>query len=228
MIQINLLPLESFRQTSSGRLLVAIFCLTMVGVGLALYLYYSVFMSPLLDELKAKEQSINQGLAKAKGQTALALKKATTFVEDMVKVAVISDLEERRRDQTRLFMAIADQVINQASWLVSCSHDKGVARIKGMAIDHEVVANFLSRLQGLSVLRNVDLLRAAEDTVINGVSLVTFEISAQTTFQDSSLIADGLPSDTLPPRETLVKIVTLAAPNLAEALKPKLDGKKKL
>ncbi|MDR1608341.1 MAG: PilN domain-containing protein [Deltaproteobacteria bacterium] len=228
MIQINLLPLESFRQASSGKLLVAIFSITIIGVALALYLYYSMSMAPLLADLEKSQQTATQNLNKAKGQTAAALKKTETFVDDVLNVSIISDLEERRRDQTRLFMAIADQVINQASWLVSCSHDKGVVRIKGMAIDHEVVANFLSNLQSLPVLGEVELLRAAEDTVINGVSLVTFEVSARTTFPESSLLSAGLPSESLPPRETLVKIVTLAAPNLAEALKPKIDVKKKL
>jgi Tfp pilus assembly protein PilN len=228
MIQINLLPLESFRQKSSGRLLVAIFFLTMTFLGVALYLYYDFYMGSTLTTLEKAQADATQNLNKAKGLTNQALQKATSFVNDMVKVSFISELEERRRDQTRLLMSVADQVVNEVSWLVSCSHDKGVVRIKGMATDHEVVAKFLSKLQALPTLQNVELLRAAEDTVINGISLVTFEISANTTFQDSSLLTAGLPSDSLPPRETLVKLVTIAAPNLAEALKPKISDKKKL
>jgi Tfp pilus assembly protein PilN len=208
--------------------MVSIFAVTMILVTMGLYVYYDFFMGSELEELEKKQTTITQSLNQAKGKTAAALKEATTFVDDMVKVTAISDLEERRRDQTRLFMGLASQVMNQTSWLVSCSHDKGLVRIKGMAIDHEEVAKFLSRLQALPILRNVELLRAAEDTVINGVSLVTFELSANTVFAESSLVTSGLPSESLPPKETLVKLVTIAAPNLAEALKPKLDGKKKL
>jgi Tfp pilus assembly protein PilN len=208
--------------------MVAIFCVAIAFVGIGLYFYYDLFMGSTLEALEKTQTAATQELNKAKGQTAAALKKTTTFVEDMVKVNYISELEERRRDQTRLFAAIAAKVINEVSWLVSLSHDKGVVRIKGMATDHEVVAKFLSELQTLSVLQNVELLRAAEDTVINGINLVTFEFSANTTFQDSSLMTEGLPSNALPPKETLVKIVTVAAPNLAEALKPKISDKKRL
>jgi Tfp pilus assembly protein PilN len=227
MIQINLLPLESFRQNYSGRLVVAIFGFALVALAVLLYSYNGFFMVPKVETLEKSVQELTVSLNQAKGKNAEALKKTTSFVDEMVKVSVISELEERRRDQSRLFMGISDQVINQASWLVSCSHDNGVVKIKGLAIDPEVVANFLDRLQALPYLTNVELLRVAGDTVINGVSLVSFDISANTTFAPPTLLADGLPSESLPPKETLVKIVTLAAPNLAEALVPK-DLKKKL
>jgi Tfp pilus assembly protein PilN len=228
MIEINLLPLESFRQKSSGQRLVAIFSVSMILLAAVLFTYYSIFMGPSIEELEKAQQSATQELNKAKGQTNAALKKTTDVVADMVKVSFISELEERRRDQARLLMGVADEVINEVSWLVSCSHDKGVVRVKGMATDHEVVAKFLSNLQGLPILQNVELLRAAEDTIINGIGLVSFEISANTVFGESSLMTAGLPSEALPPKETLIKMVTLAAPNLAEALKPKVSDKKKL
>ncbi|MDR1086535.1 MAG: PilN domain-containing protein [Deltaproteobacteria bacterium] len=227
MIQINLLPLESFRQTYSGRLLVSIFGFAMVALGILLYFYYNMVMAPNLDKQSAAERQETTELNRLKAENAVSLKQTTSFVEEMNKVNIISELEERRRDQARLFMGVADQVINQASWLVSCSHDNGLVKIKGLAIDHEVVANFLSRLQSLPMLQNVDLLRAAEDTVINGVPLVSFDISANTVFGAPSLLTDGLPSESLPPQEKLIKMVTLAAPGLADALKPK-DVKKKL
>jgi Tfp pilus assembly protein PilN len=227
MIQINLLPLESFRQTYSGRLVAAIFGFAMVALATLLYLYYGMFMVPKMESAEKAQAAANAALTQAKVRAAEALKQTTSLVDDLVKVTVISELEERRRDQARLFMAIANQVFNEASWLISCSHDNGVVKIRGMASDHEVVAKFLDRLQEQPVLQNVDLVRTAEDAVINGVKLVTFDISASTTFQAPSLLTNGLPSEALPPQAALLKMVTAAAPNLAEALKPK-DLKKRL
>ncbi|MDR2142683.1 MAG: PilN domain-containing protein [Deltaproteobacteria bacterium] len=228
MIQINLLPLEAFRQTSSGRMLVGVFAVTMIGLVAALFVYYSMFMGPEVESLTAAQQAADGALKAAQGKKKVAEQKAKNFVADMVKVSVISDLEERRRDQARLLMAIASQVSNKTSWLVSCSHDKGMVRIRGMAIDHEEVAELLERLQKVPILQDVVLLQTAEDQVINGVNLVSFEFAGSTTFPVSSLMTAGLPSESLPPKEVLVKMVTLASPSLAEALKPKLDDKKKL
>lgn len=218
MIKINLLPLESFKQTASGQLSVTIFMVALVLAALVFYLVNKMVMAPVLADLQAAKSGAQTRLTQMKAQSTEALKQTKGFVEELIQVSAISQLEERRRDQARLFMALAAQVNNQTSWLTSCVHKDGVLNIKGLATDHETVASLLSRLEQLQLLSNVELLRAAGDRVINTVKLVSFEIRANTVFPDSSLLDAGLPDVNLPDLETIRKLVQVAAPDLAKGL----------
>jgi Tfp pilus assembly protein PilN len=218
LIRINLLPLESFRQTASGQLSVTIFMVTLVLVGFMLYMLNTMIMGPAAEVLEAAKASQQSKLSQMQAESAEALKQTTSFVEQLVQVAAISELEERRRDQARLFMALAAQVNNQTTWLTACSHVSGNLVIQGMATDHESVANLLGRLEQLPLLANVELQQAAGGQVINTVKLVTFSITAQTVFNAPTLLEAGLPEVSLPSLETIKGIVSVASPGLAPAL----------
>ena len=218
MIKINLLPLESFRRAASGQLSVTIFAVVMIQAGFMLYMLNTMILNPIANALETAKQTKQAESAKMKTQAAEALKQTTAFVKELVQVSAISELEERRRDQARLMMSLAAQVNNQTSWLVSCNHAAGAVNIKGMATDHDTVAALLDRLEQLPLLTGVELVQAADDQVINGVKLVTFDIRANTVFPSSTLMETGLPDVNLPSHDTIRGLVAAAAPSLAEAL----------
>ncbi|MDR1081943.1 MAG: PilN domain-containing protein [Deltaproteobacteria bacterium] len=218
MIKINLLPIEAFRQSASGQLSVTIFSFVMVALGIGLFLFKTTMMDPNVTKLQTECDSQNAQLASMKAEAANALKVTTQFTSQLIQADAIAELEERRRDQTRLFNSIAGEVINQASWLTSFSHDKGVVTIRGMATDHEVVASFLDNLERSPILHDIDLIRAARDTTINNVSLVTFEIRGGTAFPSAVLMENGLPDVDLPARAEITQLVTAAAPGLGDTL----------
>jgi Tfp pilus assembly protein PilN len=194
----------------------------------ALYFANMLIMSPTLEILEAEKAKQTQEFTRLSASAKKALQQTTSFVKEMVQVSAISELEERRRDQARLFMALAGQLNNQTSWLLSCNHDKGLLTIKGMATDHESVAAFLSRLEQLPLLKKVELVRAAGDTTINNVKLVTFDIKANTVFPDPILLQQGLPDVKLPDGETIKKLVSAASPELAQALERNAENAKLL
>jgi Tfp pilus assembly protein PilN len=224
MIKINLLPLESFRQTATGQLSVTIFSFVVLALGVVLYLFKAFVMDAEIHRMEAEKTQLTQQLSQLKTSGALALKQTTEFVTQFKQVAVISELEERRRDQTRLFNSIAGEMINQASWLTSMNHNNKVLTLRGMAIDLQVVADFHLRLEQNPYLSNVKLVRS-EETSINNVPLFTFDFIAETHFGASTLLKDGLEPINLPPQDKLVQLVTVAAPNLAKTLEPE-EGKK--
>jgi Tfp pilus assembly protein PilN len=218
VIKINLLPLESFRRAASGQLSVTIFMAVMMAACFGLYMLYNIIMSPVANHLQAQKDQMAAESAKMKTQSANALKQTTAFVKELVQVSAISELEERRRDQSRLLMTLAAQVNNQTSWLLSCTHANGVVNIKGMATDHETVAALLDRLEQVPLLNTVELQQAAGDQVINGIKLVTFDIRAKTVFPSATLLDKGLPDVNLPDHDSIRKLVAAAAPGLAESL----------
>ncbi|MDR1295880.1 MAG: PilN domain-containing protein [Deltaproteobacteria bacterium] len=218
MIRINLLPLDSFRQTASGKMSLTIFAVCMLALGGLLYVYNMMFMAPRLVSLDTQKTQQTSRLNQIKSQANQALKQTTSFVDQMVQVSTISVLEERRRDQARLFMALAGQINNQASWLQTVSHRDTNLIIRGMATDNETVGMLLSRLEQLPLLRNVKLGQAAGGQIINNVRLVTFDINAETVFPAPSLIENGLPDIKLPDNAQIKDIVAAINPDLAKAL----------
>jgi Tfp pilus assembly protein PilN len=217
MIKINLLPLESFRQTQTGQLSVTIFVFVILALGIGLYLFKSFVMDAEISKLETQKNTLNQQLTQLKTTSALALKQTTEFVTQFRQVSVISELEERRRDQTRLFNSLASEVINQASWLTSIVHQNKMLTLRGMAIDLQVVADFHLRLEQNPYLSNVKLVRS-EETSINNIPLFTFDFIAETHFEAPTLLKDGLESIDLPPQVDLLKLVNNAAPDLAKTL----------
>jgi hypothetical protein len=107
------------------------------------------------------------------------------------------------------------------------NHSNQVLALKGMAIDLQVVADFHLRLEQNPFLGDIKLVRS-EVTTINGVPVFTFDITASTSFADSTLLTDGLEPINLPPREKLVQLVSAAAPNLAQSMKDDAAEKKAL
>ncbi|MDR1109199.1 MAG: PilN domain-containing protein [Deltaproteobacteria bacterium] len=217
MIKINLLPLESFRQTASGQLSVTIFVVCLMFIGGGLYVFNKLYMAPRMASLQATKSETNQKLDNIKAASSKALKQTTDFVEQMVQVSTISGLEERRRDQARLFMALSGEINNQTSWLVSVTHADNALAIKGMAIDNPTVGALLTRLQSQDLLRNVEL-QQVTGTTLNGLPLVSFDIKAETAFPEATLVEQGLPDIQLPDSEQIKKLVTAISPDLATAL----------
>ncbi|MDR0355254.1 MAG: PilN domain-containing protein [Deltaproteobacteria bacterium] len=218
MIKINLLPLESFRQTASGQLSVTIFAVCMLMLVGGLYMFNLMFMAPAKETLTATKTSQTQKLSQMKNSAAAAMVQTRDFVTQMVQVSTIANLEERRRDQARLFMALAGQINNQTSWLQSVSHNGRTLLIRGMAIDNETVGMLLDRLQQMPLLQNVVLGQAAGGTVINNVRLVNFDIKADTVFPDPSLMDQGLSDIKLPDTTTIKGLIQAIDPELSKAL----------
>jgi Tfp pilus assembly protein PilN len=190
----------------------------MVAVAIGLFFFNSTVMVTEIKGLEESRAARDSELKSLKGEATKALEETTKFTNQLIQTDAIAELEERRRDQSRLFDSVAGEVINQASWLTGLSHQRGVLTIQGLATDHEVVAAFLSKLERSPLLNNPELIRAVQDKTINGVRLVTFEIRGSTVFPQSTLMVDGLPDVDLPGREEITRIVSSAAPGLGENL----------
>lgn len=196
---------------------VSIFAVCVLLVAGALYAYNFLYMAPKRDSLRSTKNTITERVAAVQAQSAKAMAQTTSFIEEMVQVGAILYLEERRRDQARLFMALANEINNQTSWLVNLAHSKNVLTIKGMAIDNPTVSVLFSRLLGQPLLENVKLQQIIGANV-NGLPLVSFDFTADTVFQPITLLNQGLPEVQLPDAEQVKKVISAISPDLATAL----------
>jgi Tfp pilus assembly protein PilN len=126
------------------------------------------------------------------------------------QLAAIMELEERRRDQTRLLVEIEELLPKTNAWLVGLTHNgEGLMTLEGISTDKETVSQFLTSLENATYINraSVILVQISQDLVINGVKLTKFSINAKTNFPKPTILDSGLPEFGLPSREDFVKAV---------------------
>ena len=195
-----------------------------VAVLIALYFFKGLVIDSKEEALTASRTQLSGRLDELKKASEEALKQTTEFTSQLVQVSAISELEERRRDQTRLLTTMAGLVNSQASWLVSIKHENSLLNLKGMATDMQVVAELQTALQNCPLLANVILIKTSQDSTYPGVRLLGFELRSDTIFPQATLMQTGLPDVNLPPRELMVQVVSAAAPTLAQNLLKSAKG----
>jgi Tfp pilus assembly protein PilN len=187
----------------------------------ALYSYKSNVLDAHLESLQSDISAQNQQLTASKKRAAdAALNTAATFKE-WRQLEAIMELEERRRDQTRLLVELEQLVPKTDAWLLTLKHDKGLLTVEGIAKDKEPVSRFMTQLENARHIdrNSVYLTSMAQNMVINGINLTRFKIVAQTRFPQPPLLDSGIPELGLPPREKVLEAVGKAAPDLTAAIK---------
>ncbi len=168
---------------------------------------------------QASAQAQNR-LARLRAERDEAGLRTAVAVRKWRQLESIMELEERRRDQTRILVELDSLLPRDNAWLLSLAHNRNGLTIEGISKDKEVVSQFLSRLEGAEYIErnSVNLVEIAQNMVINGVSLTRFKINARTIFPRPLVLDAGMPELGLPSREEMREKVKLAAPELAAAL----------
>lgn len=228
MITINLLPIGTFREKYKGRVFLAAYgiCLAIALIGLI-----SVKVNVLdekLETLTIEQKWLQDRFNTLKRQVEAADKKTKQTYRQWQQLVAIVELEERRRDQTRLLVEVEKMVPTDSSWLLSLEHKNGVMLLEGLSKDKEVVSQLLTRLEGATYIDrpSVTLMEIAQNVVINNIKLTKFKIRAGTKFPQPDVVTKGLPDFGLPPQDDFKKIISEAAPDLIKD--PAQSGKKGL
>jgi len=220
LITINLLPVAALRRRLKGRAFLVGCGLSLVLAAAAMFVVKVGLLDPALEKLADEN---NRALASLKdvGEQATRAAAATeAAITKWKQFAAIMELEERRRDQTRLLLEIEELLPETKAWLVGLSHGGGLMSLEGIAADKETVSQFLTRLENAAYIdrASVTLVRISQDLVINGIKLTKFSINARTSFPRPSILDSGLPEVGLPSRNDFVKAVAAAGEKLADDL----------
>ncbi len=222
MITINLLPIGAFKEKLKGRVFLAAYGLFLA---MALIALFSVKTNVLDGNLERKEtekaaqqkrqDDINKKVAEANDKTTLTYRQ-------WQQLSAILELEERRRDQTRLMVEIEKLLPKDDAWLLGLIHDKGVLTMEGISKDKDAVSHFLSRLENATYLekQSVTLVEISQNMVINNIKLTKFKVTAKTRFPSPTILDEGMPDFELPSRAIVMKLVEAAAPDLLKAAAP--------
>ncbi|GHV57259.1 hypothetical protein FACS189460_3510 [Deltaproteobacteria bacterium] len=229
MITINLLPVSTLKQKSKGKLFLGMYAIILV-VGLAAMYSVKVNIFDLaITRLTVEKTKVNSDLEAAKNQVKAATVVTNATVLRWKQLAAIMELEERRRDQTRLLVELEDLLPKTNAWLMSLSHNSGQLSLEGISTDKETVSQFLTRLEKATYIdkSSVQLVRISQDLVINGIKLTKFSINARTSFPQPVIIDQGLPEFGLPSRADFIKVVKAVDEKLVADLAGNAAGAKK-
>jgi len=173
-----------------------------------------------LEQLAGEKERTIASLNETSRQVTEASPVTAAAVGKWKQLAAIMELEERRRDQTRLLFEVEELLPESKAWLVAFGHGDGLMSLEGISADKETVSQFLSRLENAAYIdrSSVTLVRISQDLIINGVKLTKFSINARTRFPRPAILDRGLPEAGLPSREDFVKAVMAVDEKLAAEL----------
>lgn len=217
MITTNLLPINNFRARADGKAFLTYIGLLAFTTIVILFGANQFVLKSTITKITAENEALQSTLTETQKKVAGASALTTSTVSQWQQLEAILELEERRRDQTRLLVKLDELLPKNNSWLLSLSNNKGTVNIEGIATDRQTVSQFLAKLQGEKFLKDVRL-DITQNMVINNIKLTQFKINAKAAFPGSVIMSEGLPESGLPSSQDFITKVQVADPALAQML----------
>jgi type IV pilus assembly protein PilN len=188
MIEINLLPVREEKRKADVRQFAAMLLATFAG---------SVVLAGLVHAKLANDVASTQSSLVELQRQIDAFKPQLEQVERYratkqaieAKLEVIGRLERSRSGPLHVLSELSAHAPERL-WLLGLEAENGVVRVKGMSLDNELVALFMTALGDSPYFENVEL-QETEAKDVDGLRLNQFELSATIT----------IPGDTPPAAE---------------------------
>lgn len=193
MIQINLLPYRTKRKVENIRRQVTVFALFLTMVLVSMF-YYNSTLKKKIEELDTKITQINTEIVRVEKAAKEVDRIKGELKKLKQKIAVIKDLETKRKGAVRLLDDMTQMVAYETTssnsddlegkenkpvkrlWFTSLRATGEKIKIKGIALDNKTIADFMTRLESSKSFTNVNLQRSKKQKV-KKLSLKSFEIS---------------------------------------------------
>jgi len=176
MIKINLLPVRETKKQARLRVQ-AVMLGVAAAVGVVISIAMHSFVVSQTAEKRAQIQLANLELKKLE-VTRKEVEKYRAEEEAIAKkLQVIDQLEKSRFANVKVMLEMSERV-PERMWITDLSLKNGELGIKGVSIDAEIVAQFLSSLEAGSAFRDVELDETSLKDV-DGLKLNTFKVHAR-------------------------------------------------
>jgi Tfp pilus assembly protein PilN len=220
MITINFLPVAAIKRQIEGRSILLGYGLFLLLGAVAMFAVKTFVLDLSLERLAGEKNRLAASLNNTKEKVTEAAAVTRATITRWKQLAAIMELEERRRDQTRLLVEIEELLPKTNAWLVSLSHRGGLMSLEGLSTDQDTVSQFLTRLESATYIgrASVTLVQISQDLVINGVRLTKFSINARTNFPQPAILGSGMPEFGLPSQDDFARAVRAVDENLAADL----------
>lgn len=191
MIRINLLPVREARRKADLRQQ-----MMMIGASAVVALVIAAgaqqFVRSQISATNRRVEQLNKQLAQFKPQQEQVDSYKAKKADIEQKLAVITRLEQNRSGPVRILDELASHTPERV-WLTNMVASGGKIELKGMSLDNELVAQFLTDLNASAYFANVEL-KETELQEVDALKLNTFRIVAQLESPDAPAPAAAPPT----------------------------------
>jgi len=176
MIKINLLPLRASKKKETVRQQLSILALSIVGVllvGLGVYAVLLGKISSTKAQIETSEREISS--LKTKIGAINNIKKLQADVKK--KLDVLNQLRREKSGPAARLAALSDAVPEKL-WLTRYTESSGSVAVSGMAVNEELIAQFMKNLQASGAFTGVEL-QVSEQTETAGLKAKRFDLVFQ-------------------------------------------------
>jgi type IV pilus assembly protein PilN len=176
MIKINLLPLRASKKKETIRQQVSILVLSVIGVLVIGLSVYALLLNKI-NTTKAQIASSDSELKslKAKIGTIDNIKKLQEDVKK--KLAVLNKLRREKSGPASRLAALSDAVPEKL-WLTRYAESGGNVSVSGVAVNEELIALFMKKLQDSGAFANIEL-QVSEQVDASGMKAKRFDLVFQ-------------------------------------------------
>ncbi|MEE2829305.1 MAG: PilN domain-containing protein [Myxococcota bacterium] len=176
MIRINLLPVRAARRREAVQR-----HLFLLGVGLTAIIVVGLF-TYMQDARRLKTiADANRDLENQIAELKLVIGQVDEYKEQesllAKKLGVIQDLKDKKTGPVRMLDRIATEIPDKL-WLTELDEQEQKVTLKGVAINNEVIATFMSRLEDSNLFTEVYLVSIERETV-KDLNLKRFTITSK-------------------------------------------------
>ncbi len=175
MIRINLLPFRLARKRENIRQQVSIFFLSilLLVVGLT---WYTLGIKNAIVEKRLETERVNAQIAiyKERADRVTEIQKRLKILED--KLQIVASLKQKRDEQLVLLEDLQARLVPEQMWIETLDADQTSVTMTGIAFDNPTIANFMKRLEGSALYKEIDLKQARIKKFDQGTSLKAFEL----------------------------------------------------
>jgi type IV pilus assembly protein PilN len=193
MLEINLLPIREEKRKADLRQFAVMLGATFVGTVLVV----SAFHMKIIADLSSAKQQVRETqteIDRFKPQLEQVEKYRATKQAIEQKLAVIQRLDRNRSGPVHLMDEVAVHAPERL-WVTRLEASNGTLRLKGMSLDNELVALFMTALGDSPYFDTVEL-ESTEAKDVSGLRLNAFELSAHITTPGDDAAVDGVAAAT--------------------------------
>ncbi len=177
MIRINLLPYRAERKKENIRRQVGIYTLSVILVIIGCY-YYHLRLNSRIKKLTAEINYTNSQVAKYRkiNREIEEIKKKLAILKR--KTNVIKTLDADRRGPVLVLDELYHLLVEKRMWYTGLSEKNNHIKLRGVALDNQTVADFMTRLEKSKLFSDVRLATIRKETIRSkNINLKKFEVT---------------------------------------------------
>ena len=177
MIRINLLPYRAERKKENTRRQVGIYTLSVILVAVGCY-YYHMRLNSKIEKLTAEINYTNSQVAKYRkiNREIEEIKKKLAVLER--KTNVIKALDADRKGPVLVLDELYRLLVEKRMWYTGLAEKNNQIKLKGVALDNQTVADFMTRVEKSKQFSGVRLDSIRKITIRSkNISLKKFEVA---------------------------------------------------